>query len=116
MIAASTAIWLPVTFLTKPVPEEKLIHFAKKVDPPGFWHGWNPKQSRWNESIGLWIAGTTALLATAIGPLKWILGQRLEGMIECGVAVVLWGYTAVSLRGGRCHFEGARRATEKSRF
>ena len=98
MVVASAVVWVPIKFLTPPVAEEKLVHFARQVDPPGFWRGWNPRQSRWNESIQLWIAGTLAILLTATGPLKWILGRSLEGMIECGAAVLLWGFVAVKLK------------------
>lgn len=98
MLVSSAIFWLPITFLTKPVPEQKLALFAAKVNPPGFWRGWNQNQGQWLESIRLWIAGTAALLLTAIGPLKWILENSVTGKLQCGAAVLLWGYTAFKLR------------------
>jgi len=37
IIAVCTAIWLAVTYLTRPVPEDKLLTFYHRVRPGGWW-------------------------------------------------------------------------------
>ena len=36
IVGVTTAVWIPVTFLTKPVAEERLIQFYRRVYPGGW--------------------------------------------------------------------------------
>lgn len=98
MILGSALFWLPVTLLTRPVSDDTLKNFFQKVRPPGLWRGWKGTGPSWIPSLKLWLVSTLALAATTVGPLKWILGQSLEGMIWCAVALGLWGYVGVGLK------------------
>ena len=97
MILGSAIFWLPVTFLTKPVPDENLQSFYQKVRPPGFWKGWQQQDESWLPSLQLWITATLALGATTVGPLKWLLGQTKEGLVWGLAAFFLWLYVVIQL-------------------
>ncbi len=98
MIFGSALLWLPVTLLTKPVPEETLKNFCSKVQPPGMWREWKDKRTNWLPSVGLWLIATLALAATTIGPLKWLLGQPMEGIAWSAGALLLWVYVVLKLK------------------
>lgn len=92
VIFSSALFWVPATYFTRPVEEAVLRNFFNKVRPPGIWFKEDRKkeQESWSGSLFLWIIGTAALLGSTVGPLKWILGQTLSGMILSGVSVILW--------------------------
>jgi Na+/proline symporter len=83
----TTIIWLTVTFLTKPEPQEKLLQFYRKVRP----------------SAALWKP--IAKIATDIQPEKdgmfnlvdWLLGCLLIYMILFGVGQLLLGDTILGI-------------------
>lgn len=97
MVIGGALIWLPVTLLTKPAPENVLENFYRKVNPPGFW----PKGGSavyWGNELRLWVIATLALLATTVGPLQIILGRTGIGIFSCSAALVLWWITARQLQ------------------
>lgn len=98
MLIAGICCWLPVTLLTQPVSSEVIQNFYRKVMPPGIWPTSTAERKSWAPEIILWLTSTFALLATAMGPLKWMLGSPVEGMTYCGIAVILWGFTVLKLR------------------
>jgi SSS family transporter len=98
MVLASAAVWIPATFLTKPVPEEVLARFESMVRPPGWWKTRTRPRESWRPELRLWLESTAALLATAAGPLKWLLGDYGEGALWCAAAAILWTRVALALR------------------
>lgn len=98
MIVGTALFWLPATFLTKPAPESVLENFYQKVNPPGAWRKAAGSFSEWTSSLKLWVLSTTALLLSAVGPLKLILGNPELGIFLCISAVILWGFTISGMR------------------
>lgn len=97
MIFASAAFWIPATLLTPPVPENIRRLFYEKVTPPGFWQTQSGEVS-WKESLVLWIVSTIALLTLTIGPLQWLLGQKITGGTVTAVSILLWIYVGRKLK------------------
>lgn len=99
-VVVSTAIWVPVTFLTRPVPQEKLVEFYRKVRPWGAWGpvpreaGVAPAAGLWKH-LGQWIAGTVMVLAATLSIGAFVLGDPRGGFIYLVVAVSgaagIWG-------------------------
>ncbi|NWF89738.1 MAG: Na+:solute symporter [Ignavibacteriaceae bacterium] len=87
-VAVTSIIWLTVTLLTKPEPEEKLISFYRRVKPNPLM--WKPIAKKVSDVIpqkdGLfnysnWIAGIVLIYATLFGAGKLILGSTLLGLL-----------------------------------
>jgi Na+/proline symporter len=86
-VAVTTAVWLAVTFLTRPEPDTKLTEFYRRVRPGVF--GWKH----------------IAALAPEIPPtregwynlLDWVLGCLMVYMALFGIGKVLLGSTNVGL-------------------
>ena len=98
MIFGSALFWLPVTLLTAPVDAQVLEAFYQKVSPPGFWLHGGQFNKEWLLDLKIWAMATTALFATTLGPLKWMLGNPPLGMGLCAAAAVLWIYVANHLK------------------
>jgi hypothetical protein len=92
----STICWLLATFLTKPVDEERLLQFYKRVRPGSPW--WKPVAEKaglsnveklgWKD-IGDWFAGIVLVYAMLFGIGKIVLGSYLAGiayLLLAGVA------------------------------
>ncbi len=100
-----------VTFLTAPVPEEKLRAFAARVRPMGAWNGYNEgydSERRLGESLLWWLTGTVSVYAGMFGighllrlEMAWGIGL----MVLCAVTLVatVWGL-------GRIDDHGEQRA------
>ncbi len=99
IIAAVGAIWLTVTFLTKPEPLEKLEAFYRKVRPGGWW---GPIEERCSEIRGaklgkLWLGwglGAVGIYSALFGIGKLCLSEPLAGAIWLAItaicAAALW--------------------------
>lgn len=82
-----TAIWLLVTFLTKPVEEKQLEEFFRHVRPGGFW-GPIAKKCRdvrklhlgWPEVINFFL-GTICIYASLFSIGWLVMGQLRKGLI-----------------------------------
>jgi Na+/proline symporter len=96
-VAVTTAVWLTVTFVTSPEPDEKLIKFYRKVHPEG--PGWRriAAQSglaQEQASGGLtaqfvnWLLGCALIYASLFGIGKLIFKEWLIGSIYVIVAIV----------------------------
>ena len=96
MIFGTALVWVPVTFLTRPVPHETLRDFFQKVQPPGFWNGWkrDRQQTGLLDDLLSWVIGTAALFLTTFGSLDFFLGQRLQGLIYLLLSGLGWWYVA----------------------
>ncbi len=106
---ASTAAWLIVTLSTKPVDEEKLISFYKRVRPSsGGWRhieekifkGEVPKSGIGNDVIN-WFAGVVLVYCFLFGIGKLVLLQYMPALIYFLFAVIscVWIYKDISKRG-----------------
>ena len=96
MVGATALVWVPATLLTPAVDRATLTRFYARVRPPG---AWGPiragvadaRRETWMPALGQWIIGTTALLATTIGPLQLLVGSRRIGTFWCAIAALGWG-------------------------
>jgi SSS family solute:Na+ symporter len=98
IIPLSVAVWVIVTFITKPTREEKLIEFYKHVRPGG--PGWKRIRDKIpgteNDRVGLsnlkgYIAAVIGVYAALIGIGKLIMGPTWQGFILIAVTIVM-GY------------------------
>ncbi len=87
-VVVSTIVWLAVTFLTKPEPEEKLRAFYDRVRPGG--PGW----ARVSTAMGL---GREAIPGGALSFANWGLAVVLVYSALFGIGKVVLGATAVGL-------------------
>ncbi len=105
-VVVSTAVWLTVTFLTRPEPDTKLDAFYQKVRPGG--PGWRRVSERLgygDESIPggalawtNWVAGIVAVYATLFGIGKLVFGEYVAGIIMLVVAALAFGWIAKAFR------------------
>jgi SSS family solute:Na+ symporter len=105
-VAVSTVVWLSVTYMTAPVPDDVLEAFYRRVRPGG--PGWR----RISEKAGFgregipggalawtnWIAGIVAVYSTLFGIGKLIFGATTEGLIMLAIALVAFLWIARSFR------------------
>jgi SSS family solute:Na+ symporter len=105
-VVISTIVWLAVTYLTSPEPDETLDAFYLRVRPGG--PGW----ARVSERLGFgrektpggalawtnWIAGIVAVYATLFGIGKLVFGELANGLILLVIAAVAFIWIARSFR------------------
>ena len=105
-VVISTVVWLAVTFMTAPEPDETLDAFYLRVRPGG--PGWARVSTRlgfgrestpggalaWTN----WIAGIVAVYATLFGIGKLVFGELGNGMILLVIAAVAFTWIARSFR------------------
>ncbi|HEY7530622.1 MAG TPA: sodium:solute symporter family protein [Gemmatimonadota bacterium] len=94
-VLGSTAIWIAVTFLTRPTPMPRLVEFHRRVRPPGWWgpvrRAAGGEQGRRPGLAGgllLWAVGTVFVYAALFGTGKLLLGEAVAGGVLLGVAVL----------------------------
>ncbi len=99
LVPVTIAVWLSVTFLTRPVSSERLDFFYRKVRPGGFWGPVaqaNPEvQSdglNWSR-VGVWAAGCAGVFGVLFGLGKLLLGEPVAAtalliMAAAGMLVV----------------------------
>jgi Na+/proline symporter len=121
-VAASTIVWLTVTFLTSPEPDEILDSFYRRVRPGG--SGWRRVAERAGfgaEGIegGIvpwtnWIAGVIAVYSSLFGIGKLIFGQTLTAVVLFAIAAAAFAWISRSFRntGGSGESERSRIARE----
>ena len=101
-------MWIGVTFLTKPVEEERLIQFYRRVRPGGV--GWRRVAKAVPDVTGDsnfgwlfldWVCGVLLVYAVLFGLGNIILGERLLGVSLLLVSLVAGGviYWDLSRRG-----------------
>ncbi len=107
-VSITTAVWLAVTLLTSPEPNEVLESFYRKTHPSRF--GWGPVADRMKDvvpdtdgwaNIGCWLTGCVLIYGTLFGTGKLLLGATLEGLgyLSLGVASGWWIYRDLNRRG-----------------
>jgi len=103
-VAATTLVWLVVTFITKPESEETLSRFYARVRPSG--PGWAPiarlvpVNSEDNLGIALldWVAGLGLVYGTLFGIGRLVLGDAAAGLAWCALAIGCGAVIARTLR------------------
>jgi solute:Na+ symporter, SSS family len=103
----STTAWITVTFLTKPVPDEHLEAFYRRVQPGGrLWKRISdriPKEELLHPKphIGLdflnWIMGTFSVWFFLFGIGKLILGPYQHGLIYIALGCLLFTFIYLDL-------------------
>src|SRR5229473_1643063 len=97
-VAVTTAVWLAVTFLTKPEPRETLVAFYRRTRPSRA--GWAPIAARSPDvkvaGGGLsnlldWIAGLVLVYGVLFGVGKLLLHETTTGLLLLALAA-LGGY------------------------
>jgi Na+/proline symporter len=83
IIGVSTVVWLAVTMLTRPVDDEKLAAFVRRVGPEG--PGW----ARVRELAGVRDPGHGGLIGTA---LEWAASSLLVIGVTIGLGKCLLGF------------------------
>jgi SSS family solute:Na+ symporter len=105
-VVISTIVWLSVTYMTKPEPDQKLEAFYQKVRPGG--PGWR----RISEQLGYggetipggalawtnWLAGIIAVYSSLFGIGKLIFGETMTGIIMLIVAALAFAWIARAFR------------------
>jgi SSS family solute:Na+ symporter len=81
LVAATTVVWILVTFLTKPTDEEVLISFYRKIHPGGiFWKKISDKLPE--------VKSDSGFLKMFI---NWLLGVALVYSILFGIGTLIFG-------------------------
>ena len=87
IVFGTTAVWLVVTFLTKPTEEKKLISFYKRTYPGGI--GWKhienqlpelKQNNHFGKLLVNWIMGIVLVYASLFGVGKIIFSEYLTGI------------------------------------
>lgn len=116
IVAWSSLVWIIVTFVTKPVSDEKLSAFYRKIHPGG--PGWKPialknpdvvPDSGMKQWFINWLAGCVLVISFLFGTGYILFGYLLKGMVA-------WAFSAIALfiilrslsRGGVFGAEGKR--------
>jgi Na+/proline symporter len=111
--AASTAVWVTVTFLTPPVPKEHLKEFYRRVRPgAGFWSPIKrllPEiqvENRGLRDFGCWIGGVVSVYSAMFGIGKLVLGEPWLGvgmLIVSGIAAAMILHTVAQDESSKTH-------------
>jgi Na+/proline symporter len=98
-VLGSTAVWVAVTFLTRPTPMPRLVEFYRRVRPPG---RWGPVREALGSDAGaaagiggallLWAFGTTFVYAALFGTGKLLLGEPAAGAALLALAALTGGW------------------------
>ncbi len=96
IVGVSAAVWIAVTFLTRPVDDARLVEFLRRVRPGS--PGWDAVARRHGveqprfllPAIGRWMVGNAALFGLCFG-----LGMLLLGRPGPGAALLVGGLVAL---------------------
>ena len=87
-VAITTVVWLAVTYLTAPEPQDKLVSFYRRTHPSRT--GWGPiaalapdvqASSGGLSNLVDWVAGCTLVYGALFGVGKLLLGQTTTGLL-----------------------------------
>ncbi len=103
-VAATTVVWLVVTFVTKPESEATLTHFYERVRPHAA--GWGPVArlvpGASEDNLGLalidWVAGLGLVYGTLFGIGSLVLGDLGKGLAWVVLAAACGAVIARNLR------------------
>ncbi len=99
VVAVSTPLWLAATFLTPPVAAARLKTFVERVRPWGWWGAEGARLAGLGRRLGLWAAGTAALLT-----LNFAIGAALFARWPLAAALLA---AAAAALGGFWKLDGA---------
>lgn len=98
VVGLSAAVWIPVTWLTPPVSEERLVEFLRRVRPGSA--GWSVLARRhgieqepfFRKASVRWLAGCGVLFGICFGLGHLLLGRPLYGtaLLALGGGLLLW--------------------------
>ena len=96
IVIGTTIVWIFVTFITKPVEEEKLVEFYKRTRPGG--RGWKRIESKMknikveNNGFGRlfvnWLLGVILIYSFLFGVGKIIFSEYITGTIFLIVGIL----------------------------
>ena len=95
IVLVSSAAWVAVTFLTRPVPKEQLLSFYRRVRPAGVL--WGPiaklagpieQDQGFLSSVMDWILCSVFIFCAMIGLGKLLLGSPIAGLLCLAVSAV----------------------------
>lgn len=95
IVFGTTAVWLVVTFLTRPVPQDQLIAFYRRVHPGG--RLWKPiadlvPDVQGDRGLGRlaidWLCGVIVVYAVLYGLGKLIFAEWISAAIALAIAAV----------------------------
>jgi Na+/proline symporter len=103
-VAATTVVWVVVTFMTKPESDETLTRFYERVRPSGA--GWSAIAKRVGgdseDNLGIalidWVAGLGLVYGALFGIGRLVLGEVPQGLAWLALAVVCGAVIARNLR------------------
>jgi len=94
IVGINTVVWVAVTYLTKPEPEEKLISFYKRVYPGGRLWADYAKKSGITEKTGLfsvmfvnWLAGVVFVYSILFGTGYLLFSEIGKGLLYLSVGI-----------------------------
>ena len=107
-VSVTTVVWIAVTFLTSPVPKEKLLEFYRRTRPTAA--GWQPIATMAPEippdregwyNLKYWLLGCAMVYLSMFAIGKFLLGDpRVAGLLALGAFVAgYWIYRDFSRRG-----------------
>ena len=102
-VAATTVVWIVVTFVTKPESEATLSRFYARVRPSGA--GWAPiarlvpggSEDRLGIALIDWFAGLGLVYGTLFGIGRIVLGDLVQGLAWCVLAIACGAVIARTL-------------------
>ncbi len=103
----SSACWLTVTFLTRPVDDERLRRFCELVKPYSF--GWRPIREKysgieWNphfkKNVLQFFVGAAAIYSTSFAVGSLLFKLYTNAMILAAVGLISFAVIVWTLRGG----------------
>jgi Na+/proline symporter len=103
-VPITTLAWVVVTYLTKPEPEEKLVHFYERVRPSAL--GWGKiaklaKPAPGVEPLGVnaidWVAGCGLVYGALFGIGKLVLGDVPSAILALTLAAICGGIIAYNV-------------------
>jgi len=118
IIAVTTVVWVAVTFMTKPEPQEHLEKFYKRVRPGGNWGAIAKKHKGVHglhvgrlEVLGF-ISGVSCLFISLIG-VGWLwMGRTTNGSIALVVAAALAIFMFKNI--GKMDWEGMKYSDQEN--
>jgi Na+/proline symporter len=93
-VAATTAVWVGVTFMTPPTDRSTLISFYRLVRPAG--RGWEPIQAEAGvepspdslaRSLLGWVLGCTFVYAALFGTGSFLYGRTTQGLVWLAILI-----------------------------
>ncbi|MFY9780575.1 MAG: hypothetical protein WAJ85_08700, partial [Candidatus Baltobacteraceae bacterium] len=103
-VPITTLVWIAVTFLTEPEPQETLLRFYERVRPSPY--GWRAvaalaRPGPGAEPLGVnavdWVAGCGLVYGTLFGIGKLVLGDTGQGFAYLAGAALCGGAIAFNL-------------------